>query len=155
MIWLIIVLNVLGWPVIQLSVSYIFLQLPEAWFAHDSWLTRERHIEAEGMLYRRVFAVHQWKDMLPDGASWLGGRSKKKIASRSPELLRKSALETRRAEVAHWCMLLCTPAFYLWNPPWACGVMSLYGLLANLPCIVAQRANRIKIARIQQSLSHS
>jgi len=45
-------------------------------------------------------------------------------------------------------MLLCTPVFYLWNPPWACVVMTLYGFAANLPCILVQRANRIKIERI-------
>ncbi len=56
--------------------------------------------------------------------------------------------ETRRAEVAHWLMLLCVPLFFLWNPPWARLVMVAYALAANLPCILAQRYNRIVLYRV-------
>lgn len=92
--------------------------------------------------------MQRWKGLLPDGASWLGGRSKKNVASRTFTELTTFAIETRRAEVAHWCMLLCTPVFYVWNPRWACIIMTAYGVAANLPCILVQRANRIKVARI-------
>jgi len=145
---LVIFLNVLGWPLIQLSVSALFLRLPDAWFAGDSWLTRERRFECDGQLYRGSLMMQRWKGLLPDGASWLGGRPKKNVASRSFSELTTFAIETRRAELAHWCMLLCTPVFYLWNPRWACIIMTAYGLAANLPCILVQRANRVKVDRI-------
>ena len=89
--------------------------------------------------------------VLPDGAPWLGGMSKRRISGRGYADLNAFLIETRRAEAAHWCMLLCTPFFYLWNPWWACIVMTLYGIAANIPCIVVQRVNRIKIANILRS----
>lgn len=148
MILLILALNILGWPGIHLVLAYLFTLCPDEYFAHDSWLTRRRRFEHNGQLYRKALAVQRWKACLPDGAPWLGGKSKRRIESRSQADLNAFMIETRRAEVAHWCMLLCTPVFYLWNPAWACIVMSFYGIAANLPCIVAQRANRIQIARI-------
>ena len=145
---LVIAANVLGWPVIQLSLSSIFLRLPDTWFADNTWLTRERWFERNEQLYRRFLRMQRWKGLLPDGASWLGGRPKRNVASRTVRELITFAMETRRAEVAHWCMLLCTPVFFLWNPVWACVVMTAYGLAANVPCILVQRANRIKVVRI-------
>jgi glycosyl-4,4'-diaponeurosporenoate acyltransferase len=145
---LVIIANVLGWPMIQLTLAKLFLSLPVSFFAEDSWLTRERCLEKNGDSYRRFLVMQRWKGLLPDGASWLGGRPKKNVASRNSSELTSFAIETRRSEIAHWCMLLCTPIFYLWNPPWACAVLTLYGIAANLPCILVQRANRIKVRRI-------
>lgn len=145
---LIVTLNLLGWPVIHLALARLFLSCPDEFFVRDSWLTRPRPFEQDRQLYRRALAVHRWKHLLPDGAPWLGGRSRRRIQSNSPAHLNTFMIETRRAEAAHWCMMLCTPVFYLWNPPWAALVMTFYGLAANLPCIIAQRANRIKIAHI-------
>jgi glycosyl-4,4'-diaponeurosporenoate acyltransferase len=145
---LVLTVNILGWPVIHLALARLFLSIPDAYFAHDSWLTRERSLEHGGETYRRLFAVQRWKELLPDGAPWLGGRAKKRVASRDPEQLNLFMIETRRGEAAHWSMLLCTPVFFIWNPAWACVVMTVYGLAANFPCILVQRANRIKAAHI-------
>jgi len=142
------VLNLLGWPIIHVTVGSLLLRWPEAAFAQDSWLTRERHCEQGGNLYRKLFAIQRWKRLLPDGAPWLGGMAKKRLSGRSTAYFRDLVVETRRAEYAHWGMLLCTPWFFIWNPPWACAVMTAYGLAANLPCILAQRANRIQLSRM-------
>jgi glycosyl-4,4'-diaponeurosporenoate acyltransferase len=150
-------LNVLGWPVIQLGIGGVVLRWPAAPFLDDSWITRERCWERRGDLYRQAFAIQRWKRHLPDGAPWLGGTAKKRLAARSPEYLKTLIMETRRAEIGHWSMLLCVPLFFLWNPPWACAVMAGYGLLANVPCILAQRSNRIQVARMlrRQGDKHS
>lgn len=140
--------NLLGWPIIHIGIGGIVLRLPAASFSEDSWITRERHCERSGDLYRYVFAIQRWKKHLPDGAPWLGGMPKKQLAGRSVDYLRVVIIETRRAEIAHWCMVLCIPCFFVWNPPWACAVMAGYGLLANIPCILAQRANRIQMSRM-------
>ncbi|MFP5227359.1 MAG: glycosyl-4,4'-diaponeurosporenoate acyltransferase [Acidobacteriota bacterium] len=139
--------NLLGWPAIHLSVSSVFLRLPSPWFAEDSWLTAPRRWERDGCFYRDRFAIRRWKALLPDGAPWLGGFAKKELRSRDRVYLTRFLLETRRAEVAHWCMLCCAPVFFFWNPPWACCVMTVYALAANLPCVVAQRYNRLVLAR--------
>lgn len=140
--------NLLGWPAIHLSISRAFLHLPACWFEHDNWLTSSRRWERSGRLYRNHLSVRSWKALLPDGAPLLGGFAKKQLRSRDLIYLRRFLLETRRAELAHWCMLCCLPLFFLWNPVWACGVMTLYALSANMPCIVAQRYNRMILARL-------
>lgn len=140
--------NVLGWPVIHLAIGRVMLLRPAGDFANDSWLTREYHWEGAGRVYRTAIGIHRWKRHLPDGAPWLGGKAKKCIATRRAGHLQSFLRETRRAEVAHWWMLLCTPVFFLWNPPWACAVMTAYGVAANVPCILAQRSNRIQLKRM-------
>lgn len=140
--------NVLGWPALQLGLSGLFLHLPVEWFENDNPLTAPRSWEHEGRLYRDGFAIRKWKPFLPDGAPWLGGLPKKSLCSRQDAQLARFLLETRRAELAHWIMLACLPVFFLWNPAWARWVMTFYALAANLPCIVAQRYNRVVLARV-------
>jgi glycosyl-4,4'-diaponeurosporenoate acyltransferase len=140
--------NLLGWPIIQIAIGGAVLRWPSAAFMQDSWLTRERQFERNGDLYRRLFAIQRWKKHLPDGAPWLGGMPKKRLAGRSSDYFESLIIESRRAELSHWCMLLCFPLFFFWNPPWASAIMACYGLAANLPCIAAQRANRIQLSRM-------
>lgn len=147
--------NLLGWPAIHLSISGIFLRLPSRWFLNDTWLTASRRWERGGRLYRDGLAIRRWKALLPDGAPWLGGFAKKELRSRDLSYLTQFLLETRRAELAHWCMLGCLPVFFLWNPLWACCVMAVYAFGANLPCIAAQRYNRHVLARVGGAIRRS
>src|SRR5579871_3793604 len=139
--------NLLGWPLIHLAFGFLALHLPAHLFAQDNWLTTTRRWERDGRIYRDWLAIRKWKTLLPDGAPWLGGFAKKRVFSRDSSYLARFLLETRRAEWAHWCMLCCLPFFFLWNPPWACMVMTAYALAANLPCILAQRYNRMTLDR--------
>lgn len=140
--------NIVGWPLIHLVVGFLVLRLPPRLFACDTWITAPRPWEREGRLYRDMLAIRTWKTRLPDGAPWLGGFPKKRLHQRDPSYLAEFVFETRRSELAHWFMLCCLPIFFLWNPLWACCVMTAYALAANLPCIVAQRYNRIVLVRV-------
>ena len=140
-------MNILGWPLIHLGVAFATLRIPQRYFAQDSWLTVPRNWERDGRIYRRFFRVKHWKSLLPDAAPWLGGFSKKKLRRKDAQYLEQFLVETRRAEIAHWCMMAFLPVFFLWNPRWACCVMAAYATAANLPCILAQRYNRIALAR--------
>lgn len=142
------VANVLGWPILHISIGFIALRVPSHIFAHDTWLTAPRPWERDGDVYRDWLAIRRWKRFLPDGAPWLGGFAKKKLIGRDPTCLRQFLVETRRAEIAHWLILGCLPMFFLWNPPWARWVMAVYAVAANLPCILAQRYNRLALNRI-------
>ena len=142
------VANFLGWPIIHMVVATLALRLPARLFAEENWITAPRRWEQEGRLYRDWLKIRKWKFRLPDGASWFGGFAKKSMCSRDASYLGQFLLETRRAELAHWSMLLCLPLFFLWNPPWACVVMTVYALAANLPCIFTQRYNRIALHRV-------
>ncbi len=140
--------NVLGWPVLHLAIGSVALRLPPNVFARDTWLTAPRRWEREGHAYRGWLAIRKWKSLLPDGAPWLGGFAKERFRERNPAYLSQFLIETRRAEIAHWCMLGCLPIFFIWNPPWARWVMTAYALAANLPCILVQRYNRFTINRL-------
>jgi glycosyl-4,4'-diaponeurosporenoate acyltransferase len=140
--------NLIGWPVIHLAASFLALRIPSRILARDTWLTAPRSWEQDGQMYRDWLAIRKWKSFLPDGAPWLGGFAKKKLLKRDPVYLAQFLVETRRAEIAHWCTLACLPIFFIWNPPWARWVMTVYALTANLPCILVQRYNRIALTRM-------
>lgn len=150
MSWQIWAVNILGWPVVHLTIGSISVRLPSELFMGDTWLTAQRRWEDDGRLYRDWMGIRKWKTLLPDGAPWLGGFAKRRLSARDAVHLKQFMFETRRAEIAHWCMFCCLPIFFLWNPPWACGVMAAYAIAANIPCIVAQRYNRLVLHRLSQ-----
>jgi glycosyl-4,4'-diaponeurosporenoate acyltransferase len=139
------VLNVTLWPVMQLGWAWAFTRMPARWFQAPGPCTWEQG----GVVYDRWFHVRRWKDRLPDGAAWFeGGVAKKKLSGRGAEALAVLMRETWRGELCHWAVLAMTPMFFLWNPWWANGVMIAYALVANLPCVIAQRYNRARIGSL-------
>jgi glycosyl-4,4'-diaponeurosporenoate acyltransferase len=141
----VITLNIVGWPVIQVSLAWAFTRMPVTWFnpgvAH-AW-------ELGGRFYERVLGIKRWKDRLPDAARWFsGGFAKGQLVDTHPDYLCRFVRETRRGELCHWFALACAPVFFVWNPWWADLVMVGYGLLANVPCILAQRYNRLRLQRL-------
>ena len=142
--------NLCGWPILQIGIAYWILRRPATLYQSDSWLTRSRPWEGDGSVYRKLLLVHRWKRYLPEGAVWLNRPRDQRLILTNRSDIPRFLAETRRAERAHWYMLFCTPLFFLWNPLWACAVMALYGVLTNLPCILAQRFNRL---RVQQAMN--
>jgi glycosyl-4,4'-diaponeurosporenoate acyltransferase len=149
-----IVINVLAWLFIHLSVPFIITQFRAERFDPGARLYRKRSWEKDGDLYRNVFWAHKWKRLLPDGAAWFKkGFPKKSLQSRSPAYLQRFVRETCRAELAHYLVMLFAPLFFLWNPAWIGRLMILYALLANGPCIITQRYNRIYFNRLLTQLA--
>lgn len=140
-----IALNVLGWPIIQIGLAWLFTRLPLSCFharAVWSW-------ESDGRIYEDRMRIKSWKYFLPDGANWFkGGFAKASLASRDRAYLERFNRETWRGELCHWIAIGLTPLFFLWNPWWADLVMVVYALTANLPCILVQRYNRARIHRL-------
>jgi len=144
MIW-IVILNVTLWPVIQMALAWGFIRMPGAWFGVP---VRGFDFETRGF-YERCFGVKRWKDRLPDGARWIGGGfPKKELAGEDHGYLEEFIRETRRGELCHGCALLFVPIFCLWNPWWGDLVIFAYAIIANLPCIIVQRYNRIRLHRL-------
>ncbi|RYD19752.1 MAG: hypothetical protein EOP88_17785 [Verrucomicrobiaceae bacterium] len=141
--WAVVVLNCAGLPCLQLGLAWIFNRLPAGWFESS----RPVRVRRPSARLRQMLAA--WKRWLPDGASWFaGGFAKARLSSRDPGYLRRFMAETRRGELCHWSFLLLCPVFFLWNPPWACGVIVVYAVVANMPCIVLQRVNRHRLAAV-------
>jgi glycosyl-4,4'-diaponeurosporenoate acyltransferase len=123
--------------------------LPLALFKPERWLHKPRAWERGGRFYEKVLFIKRWKNRLPDGAAlYKQGFRKATLQTRTSAYLDRFYGETCRAETAHWCMCCCGPLFFLWNPPWAGVFMIFFGLVTNLPCILAQRYNRLRLARM-------
>ncbi len=142
--------NVLLWPAIHIVIARLTLHIPLKHFRAGATSHPHKFWRQETRFYRQGLAIHRWKSALPDGAPWLGGFSKKRLESRDRQYLITFVEEARRAELAHWLMLACFPIFFLWNPPWADAVMAAYAIAANLPCILAQRYNRLVLLNLVQ-----
>ncbi|MFC4775248.1 glycosyl-4,4'-diaponeurosporenoate acyltransferase [Paenibacillus sp. GCM10023252] len=142
-------LNGIVWTALHLLSAFIAVRLPARLFERETALTRLRAFEAGGAFYERAFAIHRWKDKLPDGGAWFKqGFAKAHLASRSPAYLQRFVTETRRGEWTHWCMLLPVPLFTLYNDALGLVIMFVYALIANLPCILVQRYNRARLLKV-------
>ena len=145
---LLVVVNIFGWLIIHLGVAWLVTQFPDRLFRTEGWLYRARPWEYDGRLYEKVFLINAWKKKLPDGAAlFKKGFPKRRFISRDPAYLERFARETCRGEIVHWIVFSCSLLFFIWNPWWAGFVMVGYASVANLPCIVVQRYNRIRICR--------
>ena len=143
-VW-IVTLNVVLWPAIQLGLAWGFSRLPVAWFTPpDAGFPFETTA-----LYERWLGIKRWKDRLPDGARWVGGEfAKRELTGTDPDYLRRFVRETWRGELCHGCAFLFVPVFFLWNPWWGDLVIVAYAVIANTPCLIAQRYNRLRLRRL-------
>ena len=149
-VW-IVLLNVGGWLAIQLGLAWLFLRMPVNWFAAGEARTNRRVRN----FYERILLIKRWKDRLPDAARWFeGGFAKSELAGTKPDYLRRFIRETWRGELCHWTAIACTPVFFLWNPAWGDGIILLYAVAANLPCILVQRFNRSRLQRLRHRSSN-
>ena len=142
-IW-IVILNVLLWPVIQVALAWGFTRMPVCWFNPPATPAFESAVFHEKFLW-----IKHWKNLLPDGADWIGGAfNKSQLRATDREYLHRFIIESWRGELCHGCALLFVPVFFLWNPWWGNCVILAYALIANLPCLIAQRYNRIRLRRL-------
>jgi glycosyl-4,4'-diaponeurosporenoate acyltransferase len=118
-------------------------------FNPESWLYRRRNWEGDGRPYQYIVRIKTWKRLLPDGAAVsAGGFRKKRLANRDVAYIRRFILETCRAELTHWLIFAFAVVFFIWNDWWIGMIMIAYGSLVNLPCILTQRYNRIRLMRV-------
>lgn len=145
------VVDVLAWFCISLGVGYYFHVRPAVHFEREDWLTRERGWEKSGQLYRQTFHIMKWKGFLPDGSRLSKrGFRKKHLSERSTEYFQTFILESRRAEWTHFVALWFVPVFLIWNTGLDELFVGVYAVMFNVPCMMAQRYNRMRFRRILQ-----
>ena len=144
-----ILIDVIAWFIIHMVVSYLMSRQSLTSFNQNSWLYRKRNWERNGRFYEKFFRLKSWKRRLPDGAAiFKNGFEKKRLKETNKDYLDSFIRETRRAELTHWIVFLFGPLFLIWNLWWVGIVMILYATIANIPCIITQRYNRIRLQRI-------
>lgn len=144
-----VLLDIAAWFVIHMGVVAFMVSQPVERFRPGAWLFRERRWELGGTLYERL-GVRRWKDILPDGADLLRWKSFRKsgLAATTLEYLDRFSRETCRAEATHLFTMIWAPLFFLWNPVWVGWLMIVYATCENVPLILAQRYNRIRLERL-------
>lgn len=135
------------------SSAYIFFLMPKEWFNPNSFVFKEKKWEKEGRIYEKIFLIKRWKKLLPDGAAtFKKGFRKKKLNATSKEYFSEFILESCRAEATHIPPIFLSFLFGLYNPPQIVLIMLIFAIIVNLPCILAQRYNRIRLSRIVRKL---
>ena len=146
-----IVINITVWLVIHLGVGMSTPRIGPNLFNPQSWLYRQRIWEKGGKTYKSALKVKKWKRLLPDGvAVFKGGLRKKHLEKTDAAYVQRYILETCRAEFTHWVIFLFAFIFFVWNDWWIGLIMVAYGLVANMPCIIAQRYNRVRLQRMYE-----
>ena len=142
-------IDIAAWFVIHMGVSYLVTRQPLTSFNVNSWLYRKCQWERNGKFYEKLFRLKSWKGRLPDGAAiFKHGFEKKRLKETSNDYLDSFLRDTCRAELTHWIIFLFGPLFLIWNLLWVGIVMILYATVVNMPCIITQRYNRIRLQRI-------
>jgi glycosyl-4,4'-diaponeurosporenoate acyltransferase len=135
------------WATWSLAVGWWVSRRPDDAMVDDGWLTRLRPWERQGRSYARL-GVRRWKGHLPDLGVLFGGRPKQLVPGRDPSQWRVLAAETRRAERAHWLILLALPVEAVIRSGVVLAPMAAYAVIANGPCIAAQRHNRGRLGAL-------
>ncbi|WP_042224763.1 glycosyl-4,4'-diaponeurosporenoate acyltransferase CrtO family protein [Oceanobacillus manasiensis] len=147
----IVILDIIGWAVIHMAISFLTLSMPEHWFERDRLVYKIRPWEKAGLVWQQYFRVKNWKAFIPDGTVIMGaGYNKKQLHGHDTKSLINFITESRRAELTHWLSIPPAVFFFIWNPIWAGFIMILYAFSLNLPIIIAQRYNR---GRLEQLVS--
>ena len=138
------------WPILQVGAALICLYLPNKLLSSDNFIFRSRRFEKEGELYENYFKVRRWKHLLPDGGTILKKHAfrKKKLDNFSKDHLNRFLIESARGELTHWLAIIPFWVFGFFAPEQVIWYMFIYALLANLPCIIAQRYNRPRVQRL-------
>lgn len=140
--------NVLYWLMIQMIISTLGTFVTNAFLERHLKYFRIWPIEQNGALWQKYFKVKRWKRYLPDGQRinpniYSKSKFDKSITS---EALHQFIIETRRAELVH--ILSIVPVVIFLRATKMIKVINvIYVLLANVPCMIAQRYNRPKLER--------
>ena len=138
-----ILVNIFAWLIFHVSISYICLRLPDSFYQSKKSEVNNR--KRELYLYESL-RIRKWKTILPDGGDvFKGGFRKKELKTLSSSYIQKFIVETRRAEVTHWLLIPPSILFFIWNPITIGITMIGYALIVNLPFILIQRYNRLRL----------
>lgn len=143
------------WPIIMFGSAISFYFLPITYFKLNSFLFKTRAWEKNGSFYEKVFFIKKWKKLLPDGASlFKNGFRKKHLQNSTRNYLEEFAYESCRAEITHLPPIFLSLIFATYNDAFIVVFMFLFGLFTNLPCILVQRYNRIRILKILKKINN-
>lgn len=141
--------NVFVFILLSILNTVLSLKVPPVFLDYRKGLYKERKWEDGGNVYQRLFKVKRWKDTLPELSDFIKTIfPRKRIVSYDKDDLQKYLLESCRAELTHWGIILSSFLFGLWNNLARTAVMVLIALGLNLPYVIIQRYNRPRIIKL-------
>ncbi len=106
-------------------------------------------------VYEDLLKVRYWKRLLPHVRLLPRGARLDRLEVRNTAGLQAWIRESVRAEMVHWSALAALPFFAFWNPTSGVMVNGVFGIAANVPCILAQRYNRPRVVRLRERAARS
>ena len=148
-VYLVVLINfglMVAWHLIVLLVCRT---LPISFFDYNRFLYKPRAWEREGNFYVKKLKIKKWKDRLPQYVA-SGGFSKRNLNSFKTidkKYLGRFISETCRAEWNHFfCCLYFAISFSVNSWPYSL-IFSLIPIIANLPFLIIQRYNRLRLIK--------
>lgn len=152
-LWTTFLINFIIWFILHTTNSIWIMSISDDFFVHNrklDFLFKTYYWEKDGRIWQKYFYVKKWKEFMPDGASiFRVGYRKKRLPKKAKNQLSKFILETKRAELTHWTLLIPVPFFFIWNSFPAAWINVMYAVLVNVPFIIIQRYNRPRLQRIE------
>lgn len=152
-VWVTLGINSIVWFFLHTANSIWVMSISDDFFVHNrklDFLFKTYQWEKDGRFWQDYFYVKNWKEFMPDGASiFRVGYRKKRLPKKVKNELPKFILETKRAELTHWTLLIPAPFFFIWNSSLAGWINFFYALLVNVPFIIIQRYNRPRLERLE------
>jgi glycosyl-4,4'-diaponeurosporenoate acyltransferase len=147
--WLIFGLCVVGWLIWSVFIGFIGYRLSLEFLETDTWLTQTRFWEQDRHWYEKILWIKGWKDWLPEaGGFFQGGFSKNSVSGGNCAVMSRFLAETRRAEYVHTVIWLFWLVTILWTPIWGILINLVIGTAFNLPCLLVQRYNRLRLKHL-------
>ena len=141
-----------AWHLIVLLLCRV---LPISFFDYKRLLYKPRAWERGGKFYIKKLKIKKWKDHLPQyvGADGFSKRSLKSFKTVDQKYIKRFITETCRAEWNHFvCSLYFVLSFLINRWPYSL-IFSLIPIIANLPFLVVQRYNRIRLMKFYKKIS--
>jgi len=140
----------LGW---SLLVGAAANQLPLPWLAHPAAERSQGEAATVLRRYERCLLIRRWKTWIPDAGHVLpGGIHKASLMGRDRAGLERLLAETRRAELVQWALWPAWLVTALWLPPRGVVLNLVFATCFNLPCLLLQRYNRLRVGKLLQAL---
>jgi glycosyl-4,4'-diaponeurosporenoate acyltransferase len=151
---IIFLLCVGGWLIWSVLMGFIAHRLPLKFLEKDTFFTKQLPWAEKKQWYEKVLKIKKWKDILPEGGDFFpGGFRKNSLGGRNYLMMHRFVMETRRAEYVHLIIWLFWLITIIWTPPWAVVINFIFATGFNLPCLLVQRYNRLRLLNVLNKYS--
>ncbi len=146
-------ITVLYWAFISFVVGYVASKISLGRLCLWERSYRILPFERRGVVYEKYLFIRKWKRYLPEaGDMFKGGVSKRSLSFGTDNATVRFYLETKRAEFTHrYLVVFQLLPVVVWFGVFR-EVVVVYAVLANTPCLIAQRYNRARLERLYPTI---